>query len=103
MEREVKKQSWLGEVHIEGEDPHWTVGPSKKKEEEKKKKKKKKKKEEEEKEKKRIRNRFSPLPYMLPVMTIRICFTNLIVFGDEWNFNKTFMMQLSQHSVTPLS
>ena len=43
MESEVKKQSWLGEVHYGGEDLHWTVVPSKKM-----KKKKKKEKEEEE-------------------------------------------------------
>jgi hypothetical protein len=84
--------------------------PSKKKKKKRKKKKKKKKKKRKNKKMMMIvviiiilRNRFSPLQCMLPVMTIRIFFISLIVFGDEWNFNKTFIMQLSQRSVTPLS
>ena len=44
LEREVKKQRWIGEVHSRGEGPRWTVVLSKKEEEKKKKKKKKKKK-----------------------------------------------------------
>jgi len=36
--KEVKKQSWLGEVHYEGEGPQWTVVPSKKKKKRRKKK-----------------------------------------------------------------
>jgi hypothetical protein len=31
LEREVKKQSCLGEIHEGGEGLHWTVLPSKKK------------------------------------------------------------------------
>ena len=61
MEREVKN-SWLSDVHYEGEGPHWAVPPSKEEKKEKeekekekeKKKKEKKKKEEEEEEKKTI-------------------------------------------------
>ena len=30
MEKEVKKQSWLEEVHEGGDGPHWTVVPSNK-------------------------------------------------------------------------
>ena len=32
LERRVNKNSWLGEVHYEGESPYWTVVQSKKKE-----------------------------------------------------------------------
>ena len=35
LEREVKKQSWLGEAHWGGEGAHWTVAPSEEEEEEK--------------------------------------------------------------------
>lgn len=42
LEREVEKESWLGEVHKRGEGPYWTVVPPKKKEEEEDKKQKKK-------------------------------------------------------------
>jgi hypothetical protein len=36
LEREVKQQSWLGEVGYGGEGPNWTVVPFKKKKEKKK-------------------------------------------------------------------
>ena len=34
LEREVKKQYWLGEVHQGSEDPYWTIVPSRKRKEE---------------------------------------------------------------------